>query len=482
MSLRRDAVWTGFDAFASSGISFMFRLLVARFLSPHEFGLAAIALTIVAVLQVINDFGLTATLIQRDQDKVTDRLVNTTFTLSVIVSACLFIVVVLVVAPVASMFYSEPDLLALVAVMGVSLLPSPFTTVASALLLRERRFKTVAISRVLSVITSTIGAATLLLFTPTAWVVIVQFVAASTIASIVVVHAAKWKFRIVIDKQARKEVLRFSSFILANDLTLALSANVGVFVVARVVGTAEAGLYSLAIYLTDIVRRSLMNIFNRVMFVHYSKSKKDFIELRRSFIASLTWNCRIIFPVMTATICAGPALANMALGPEWREMGPALQWLALSAMVLAAGGSTSTLYKAMGKPGLDLGLYVGALVLVILPSMITGALLYGLVGVAVATAVSRAIVNIVRQLLLDRLIGSTLKKAVTTVLRLLVLQLPIVAIWWIGRHASPALDTAIGQALLVAVGGAIYAAVEMPRAFPSLAEKIPGPFRKKKLE
>ena len=113
-------------------MAFAFRLVVARMLSPHEFGIAAIALTVVALLQTINDFGLTAALIQKDEDKLTPDMVNSTFTASLIVSVVLAILTAFVIAPLAADFYGQPLVQPLIAVLAVCLLPSPFSTIAAA--------------------------------------------------------------------------------------------------------------------------------------------------------------------------------------------------------------------------------------------------------------------------------------------------------------------------------------------------------------
>ncbi|WAC59873.1 oligosaccharide flippase family protein [Brevundimonas sp. SL130] len=470
MSIRRDAIWTALDIFLSAGLAFAFRLVIARVLAPHDFGVAAIALSVIAVLQVASDFGLTATLIQKDEARVTPKLVNTTFTASLIISVCMAAVTAFVVAPLAARFYNEPALAPLLMVLAVNLLPSAFTTVSSAMLFRARRFRAVAINKIVCAVTAVLAALVVLLIHPGPWVVVCQAVVSALIVAVGLTMTAGWSFRLALERAHLKEIFGFSSFVLANDLIIALSANSGVFIVGRLIGAGDAGLYSLAVYVTDTIRQALTSITNRVTFVHYSINKYDLSYLRQALISALVWNCRIIFPVMTALICFGPQLAVHFIGPEWSEMGAVMQWLALSAMVLAAGGNTSTLYKALGRPGVDLALLAGSIFALLIPGMILGATMGGLVGVAIATAVTRLINNVVRQVLLDRLIGNVWGAAIKAVARLLLMQIPIVAVWFVGRMIFPR-ATWVETFIMSLVAAMIYFVLEFPVAFPGQFKK-----------
>lgn len=467
MTLKRDAIWTAIDTLLTAGLAFGFRLVVARMVSPEEFGLAVIVLGAVAVLQVVSDFGLTAALIQRNQGVISDGLVNTTFTVSCIVALLLACVTMAVLAPLAADFYGAPLIEPMLTVLAVSLLFSPFTTVASALVMRERRFKEVAVVRVAANLTGVAVAAGLLWLQPGAWVLIVQALVVAVLLAAGLVTLARWPFRFRLERAHLRSLFGFSSFVLVNDLLVASSANAGIFILGRLVPAAEVGLFGLATYLTETVRRTLMSILNRVTFVHYSTHQDNHAELRRAYISTLTWNCRAVFPTMVAMIFFAPRFLVHFLGADWAGMTPVIGWLSLSVMIHSAGGTTSTLYKAINRPGLDLTLFAATTFILLFPGMILGGLVLGLEGVAIATAATKFVSIVIRQILLERLIGGTAGAAARSVARLLVLQVPIVACWLVAKLAWPSI-TWIGEAAALTVGLAIYAALEAPRAIPAL--------------
>ena len=281
----------------------------------------------------------------------------------------------------------------------------------------------------------------------------------------------RWRFRLTLKGGELRQVFGFSGFVLAGNLVGTFQANAGVVVLARVLTATDVGYYSLALYLTDTVRRALMSILNRVTFVHYSQHKHDLARIREIFVATVTWNCRVLFPVMTAVMLFGPALAVEFLGPEWARLGSVIFWLSLTVIIGTAGGTTSNLYKGLGRPGLDLLLMLITTVGILFPALIVAGSLYGIEGAACATAVVKLIAVLLRMVILNRMIGSTTGKIFAVFVRFSLLQMPIFAAWVVARYALPHPHW-ITDIVLMGLGLAIYGLIELPRAFPTLFQRF----------
>jgi teichuronic acid exporter len=475
MSLRRDTVWTAAETLIGTGAAFAFRLFIARVLSPDEFGVAAIALTTQALLQVFVDFGFTATLIQRDSRRFTPSLVRTTFTCSCIASVAIAVVAAAVVAPLSARYYGRVELGGITAALSLGLLSTPLSSISSALLYREKRFKDVAVVRTTSVAIGLLVAAVSLVFTQSAWVVVIQTIATQFAAAALFFVRSPWKLRFGLCREDTKEIFSFSGLVLANDLVAAFSSNIGVMVIARMLGASDAGLYSLATYMTDSARRALTSIYNRVMFVHYSASQHDFAVVRESYVKTVRWNCQIIFPVMACFALFTPPLLVRFLGAEWSGMNAVLAWLSLSAMFLAVGGGTSIVYRSLGRPGVGLGLFLLTTFCFMLPGVVIGAFFGGLEGAAVGTAAGKGIAVIFRQAMLDRLIGSTSLPVLRVCWRQTITLAPLPLIWLAGRlfsagHGLSAELTIAALGGLIAVG--LSFRTEMHRVATLIAARI----------
>ena len=475
MALRSDAVWTATDTFISAGLAFAFRLVVARTLAPDDFGVASLALTTITLLQVVGDFGLTAALIQRDENKMTPSLLGTTFTASLVICGALFLITVGAIAPLSGIYYRAPQVSDLTMVMATILLMLPFSSISTAMLYRRGRFKDVTIVRVVSNVIGLGVAAVVLFFKPDPWVIVWQTITAQLIATAGFYYMARWPLKLSFDRSLLKEVVGFSGLVFANDLAVSLSGNLAVIVIGRLLTPADVGMFALALYVTDTVRRSLMSILNRVMFVHYARSKHDLKTIRETYVKTLAWNCKLNFPVMVALIFFGHSLCVRFLGPQWQDMGPVLQWLAFSVMIHAAGGTTSTLYKAIGKPGTDLVLFLTTTVLVQIPGVIIGAHWFGLLGIAIASALTKFCSIVLRQILLDHFVGGTSKLVLKSVFSALVLQLPLVAAWLVGKLLGTS-DQWGPDLVLALVGGTITMAL----TFYPEANRVLAKFKQKR--
>jgi teichuronic acid exporter len=455
MSLRKDAFWTGLDIFISSGLAFLFRLVMAKLLAPDQFGIVAMVLAVYSILQTLGDFGLTASLVQRHESQLDDSIVPSTFAISVVVSLALFAIALFFAAPLSAVFFSTGEVGAMIAALSACFLLTPFSSVSTALLYRRRAFRELTTIRGISTLVGLAGAAVFLLVYGTAWTIVVQILLTQLFMTVGLYARAGWRPSLRWQTGAFRSIVSYSGLVFLNDVAVAMAKNLDVAVIGRILTKADVGIYSLAFFLTDIVRLNLMSILNRVMFVRYAQDQNDTVALRRNYLETMRWNCLIIFPLMTALILFGPELVLRLYGPSWASIEPVLQLLALSVIFHAAGGTSSTLYKAIGKPGLDLAMFLGTTATFLVPGVIGGALLAGMVGVAAGVAIAKLLTVITRQIVLDRLIGSTLRRVFQNFGTVSLMQAPIVAVWVIGRWLGlgPSLTSEI---LLPTLGLAIY--------------------------
>lgn len=472
MSLRRDAYWTAVDTVVSSGLAFLLRFIVARMLAPEDFGVAMIAMAVIAVLQTFNDFGMSATLIQKDEKDITRDLIDTTFTASLIITILLALVSAFVVAPLAARLYGEPRLEPLLLVLSLTLLPSPVSTVASALMFRASRFRTNAFNKVLSNVIGMVVAVIVLVISPSPWVIILQVMATAVSAAVLLQIAQPYRYRLRLVREHLGPIFGFSSFIFLGSLLTQVQANAGIYVLGLVLTTASVGYYAFAVYLTDTARKVVMSILNRVTFVHYSRHKHDNAFLREKYVSTVTWNCRALFPLMTVMMLFGPRWAPQLLGPQWSGLGPLIFWLSLMVIIGTAGGATSNLFKSMGRPGLDFSIALCSMTGVLFPTLYFSGLYFGLEGAAIGTCVAKLIGVSARLIILSRLIPGAATGALRASFHQALLLAPIGLIWLL-LHVLK-LGVWYYEAPIVAVALGIYGFVEIPRAFPGAWQRVRG--------
>ncbi|WP_126174576.1 lipopolysaccharide biosynthesis protein [Altericroceibacterium xinjiangense] len=436
-SLKRDAAWTAADTLFSSGLAFLFRLVVARFVAPAEFGVFALALTTFAIVQVFNEFGMAAAIIQRSEDRFTRELVDTAYASSTLVSTGLFAINLLVIAPLAAWIYGSERVGLVTAVIGVSFLFTPAVSIARALLFRARDYRAVTIARIVSTLLSLVVAGVVLALYQNVWALVVQIVSAQVFLAIMMRWVGEWRPRFKLSRNAFREMIGYSGLVFANDAFNAVAKNLDIIVLGRVLTQNQVGLYSLAFYITDVLRLHLTSILNRVMFTQYATLQNDYGAVRFYIVRTMSVNALIIMPLMITLTLAGPIVLPEVLGETWRGMGPTLQLLALSVMLSALGGTTSTAFKALGRPGLEFAITVGTSTLLLAPALVIGVYVAGIEGAAAAVVFNVLLSVIVRQVALNRLVGSTLVPVIRAAAGSLLAQVPIVLVWFAAMAVLP---------------------------------------------
>jgi teichuronic acid exporter len=393
------------DAFTMQGLAFGFRLLLAQQLGPADFGILSMAATTLLVLGALNDFGLSATLIQRKKSEMSEAFIATAFTGAVFISAGLFLCNQFLVAPLSASFFRTPEVSSIVMVLGCAFLFFPITTVSNALLMRARNFEAMTKCRVIAQLLSMALGAFVLIVYRTLWAAPIQVLSAQFFTTVLMFVAQPWRPRLCWDSGLRRELFGFSSVVFMNNLLVTLSKNAGQIVLGRTLGPADLGIYALAFSLTDTLRTAVMSVMNRVMFVHYAENQENALKLAGDYLRTLAWNCSIVFPLMLMLVINGPDLMVLLLGEKWGGMEVVLPILAVAVMVHVAGGSTSSLLTAIGKPGLDLRLFALTTIGVMFPAIIVGGLYFGAAGVAAGLLLAKVASVIIRQFYMKALIG-----------------------------------------------------------------------------
>src|SRR5690606_5551820 len=140
------------------GVRMGTQFLLARLLLPEAFGLIGLAVVFTGLIQVLNEMGLEAALVQRKAGDLKSDHLNTAFWSSLIVSLALVLILVLLVAPLAAWMYQEALLQPIIAFLGVPLLLRPLTLIHPASLTRELRFRSLVIVEITAAIVGSVVA------------------------------------------------------------------------------------------------------------------------------------------------------------------------------------------------------------------------------------------------------------------------------------------------------------------------------------
>ncbi|MCS6921239.1 MAG: lipopolysaccharide biosynthesis protein, partial [Elioraea sp.] len=320
-------------------------LVLARLLVPADFGLVAMAMSVIAVLELITSFSFDVALIQKPQ--LRREHYDTAWTLNVLLScACAGLVAVL--AYPSALLYEEPRLFEVMLVLASGWLLSGFENTGIVDFRRvldfRREFYFLAAKRVLGFgITVTLAIAL-----RSYWALVIGTLAGRAIG--VLLSYILHDFRPRPSLAATRELFAFSGWLLVNNLLLVAQAKVPHFVVGRVFGPDELGLYTVGSDIAQIPSADLLAPINRVVFPGLSRQAANPDQMRSTFLDVTAVTAVFAVPAAFGLAAVAQPLVLVLLGQKWLEAVPIVQTLAFVSAIYGVTSINGAAYLALGEP------------------------------------------------------------------------------------------------------------------------------------
>ncbi|MEZ4226369.1 MAG: MOP flippase family protein [Polyangiaceae bacterium] len=350
MSLPTDAgagvAWTTAAKTVVQLVGAAVSLVLVRLLTPEDFGLLGMVAVLLGFLVVLGDLGLTAALIQRQE--LEERHSSSVFWLMVgagLTLAALFAAS----APWVARFYGEPRLVGVVQLLALDFALSPFIAVQFALLSRRLAFRTIALCEMVAVLIAGATAVVLASFGFGVWALVLKTLISSLVQVVAVWLLSDWRPRLRFEIRALKELFRFSSNLLGNNVVGYWSSQVDDLLIGRGLGAAPLGLYSRAYTTVMTPTREVGGVLSRVMFPALAKLQHDRDELRRLYLQVLGAAALIVFPGMAMLFVLADPLTRLLFGEKWLGMVPVLRIYTVVGAFQAVGSTVNFIYKACGR-------------------------------------------------------------------------------------------------------------------------------------
>jgi lipopolysaccharide exporter len=386
----RGVLWNYASVVTTKGGSLLTTVVLARLLTPADFGLITFAVIAIDLLGLLQDLGLGAALIRH---RAAAAAADTVFTLNLLLATMLMILAVLF-APYASAWAGEPSVASLLRVLGATFLLDAlgaihFVRLRSAMDFRRKLGADAARATAKAAVAIGCGLAG-----AGVWSLVAGQIAGALVGTIAVWRLSPWIPRLRIDLPLSCKLLRFGSpFMMCNVLTV-LGANLALLAVGRS-GAAALGAYSIAEKLPTLVIGNLMWVAADVLFPAYARLERGSERLRSALLDTVRVSAVVYVPLGLGIALSADVLVPAVLGAGWESAVGPLRLLALSALVSSLTFHFGDMLKGIGRA--NLVLKVDSLeFLILVPATLTGAVFMGPAGVAWARLVTETISGVVR--------------------------------------------------------------------------------------
>ena len=379
----RGVGWIGALRGVTRVVSFGKVAILARLLSPAQFGVYGIAALVLSFLDVLTETGVNVILVQ-EKDNI-DTHISSAWVISIL-RGILMSVVLLAIAPFISSFFHSPDSLFLLQLISIVPLLRGFINPSIVKFQKDLQFKKEFLYRTF-LFTIDAGSAVLVAFaTHTAASIVVGLIVGVIAEVVLSFFVAKPRPTFRFEPTYFAKIFHRGKWITLSGVFQYLFQNVDNIVVGRMLGTGPLGLYQLGYSISILPISEVGDVVSRVTFPVYTKIAHDTNRLRKAFFSTVMSIAFVTIPFGVILFLFPDQLITLAFGKQWIGVAPALRILAIFGVIRAVFGFCATLFLSVGKQE-----YVAfatlasifAMGTVIVPFVST----YGLIGAAYAALV-----------------------------------------------------------------------------------------------
>ena len=339
----------GFSAVGSIGtqaVSLLSFIVLARLLSPHEFGLMAMVAIFTAFASIFIDMGMGAALIHNQ--KATKEHESTAFWFNVLLSIICLSLIIMSSNLIAN-FFQEEELKTILLVVPWLLLINALTIVPMSKIQKALAFKKVAMAELGGLVCGVLVAVVLALNNFGVWALVANLLVSALIKMILLFFLSGWFPSVIFKKDKLVELFSYSGYLMATGITNYFITNVDSALVGRLVGTAALGAYRYAYRLANMPAMIVNKVFVRVFFASYSTYKSDKERIRKLHFKAVRMIAFFTFPMLLTLAMVADFFVSVVLGDQWNIMAYILSFMCVIFLLDSIGGMNNPLFLSQGK-------------------------------------------------------------------------------------------------------------------------------------
>lgn len=347
--IKQNSVKGGASTFSAQIISFALTTIttavLARLLSPADFGLVAMVTAITGFIMMFRDFGLSSAVIQKDV--ITHQQVSTLFWINVLVGIVLSIII-MILAPIVASFYKDERLVWITLIISSNAILAGFSSQHRALLNRQMKFNALAMLRIVPFAASSAVSIVLGLMGFNYWAIVIGGIANNLVTLIIVWYKCDWRPSKPQWRDDVKDMIKFGVGVSGFNLVNYFSRNLDNILIGRFIGATALGLYSKAYQLLMLPITQIRDPLNSVGIPALSALQKEKREYRNYYNKYLFFLAFISMPVVIFLGIFSDGIITIVLGKQWLEASRVFQILALSAFIQPVAGTRGMVLISMG--------------------------------------------------------------------------------------------------------------------------------------
>ena len=347
--LLHGVAWNFVEKVLIRGVSFFISIILARLLSPSDYGLIGMLAVFVSISNVFIEGGLAKALIQRQDCQDIDF--STAFVANVGMSLVIYLIM-FVSAPWIAAFYNEPILIPLTRILSLNFILGSFNIVQRAKLMAQVDFKSLAQINVISTIVSGLVGIAMAYWGTGVWALVGQTLCSTIVQIVLLPIYSKWTPSIKFSKDSFSQLFGFGSKLMATGVYSVVLNNISTICIGRFYKSSQLGFYTRASQFSEMISSTMYDVLGNVTFPVLSHLQDDHEKLVAVYRKSLFLTAMIIFPIMILCALLARPMVLILLTEKWLPCVVLMQWLFLARMFTPLSAINMNILNAIGRSDL----------------------------------------------------------------------------------------------------------------------------------
>lgn len=385
----RGSFWVVVSQIFSRAVGLAQTAILARLLTPDDFGLFGIALLVFYILETFSETGIRKALIQLPGD--IEPALNTAWTIQ-IVRGLLVSLIIFFCAPLAGQFFREPNAIDVLRVISLTSLMKGFLNPGIIHFQKELDFAKQFLFDFGSSIVSFAATIVAAFILRNAWALVISELTRNLIEVMLSFLLHPYRPRLSLVKSQVQALLGFGKWITATKILKLFILQGDDLLIGRILGDTALGFYQMSFRVSERLLDQLNTLIGKITFPAFSKISDKTKQLRSAYLRSLQVNAIISFPIAIGIVFIAPEMVPIVLGNQWTSIVPTVQILAIQGLVKHVD-MFGVVFNATGNPKYDT--YESIIRLSIFAATVWPALqFYGITGVAASVLIATFIARI----------------------------------------------------------------------------------------
>lgn len=320
--MKKAFFWKLLERFGVQGVQFVLQIILARILSPDDYGVLAIMVIFTTIANVFIQTGFNTALIQNKDVKEEDY--STVLWITSGIAGVLYVIIFLT-SPLIGSFYSKPELVAPLRILALMLFPGALNSIQLAKVSREMDFKKVFYSNVGAIIVSGVVGITVALLGGGLWALVVQTMLNIFTATIVMCFTAKFKIYFKINFARAKVLFSFGWKLLVSAVLDTVYQNLQSLVIGKKYNSETLGYHNRGLQFPQFLITSISGAIQSVMLPALSEKQDKKDELKSTMRNAVMLSSYLIFPMALGLGAVAESFVRLVLTDKWLPSVPYLQ-------------------------------------------------------------------------------------------------------------------------------------------------------------